>query len=154
MAGYNLSGRALINWKLDHPSMSRFRNRQSKNLPLLVPRVKVWLETEGRYAFGFGICEILQAVDRAGSIKQAASDLGKSYRYIWGRIKKAEQVLGQQLVETQVGGKEQKRSFLTPAARQLLADFLALRGRLAHLLEQEFESHFTWPVPSEPKRRS
>jgi molybdate transport repressor ModE-like protein len=41
---------------------------------------------------------------RAGSFKQAASDLGKSYRYIWGRIKEAERVLGQQLVETRVGG--------------------------------------------------
>jgi molybdenum-dependent DNA-binding transcriptional regulator ModE len=46
----------------------------------LVPRVKVWLEFEGRYAFGLGASEILQAVDRAGSIKHAASDLGKSYR--------------------------------------------------------------------------
>src|SRR5690348_1413506 len=87
----------------------------------LVPRVKVWLEYRGRYAFGFGLAEILQAVERAGSFKQAACDLGKSYRYIWGRIKQAEIVLGQQLVQTQVGGKEQKRSSVTPAARQLVA---------------------------------
>ena len=31
----------------------------------LCPRVKVWLEIGGAYAFGLGICEILQAVDRA-----------------------------------------------------------------------------------------
>ena len=36
----------------------------------LCPRVKVWLEIGGAYAFGLGICEILQAVDRAGSIKK------------------------------------------------------------------------------------
>src|SRR5260370_49291 len=89
---------------------------RQKPVPL-VPRVKVWLETDGRYAFGFGLAEMLQAVDRAGSIKQAAIHLGKSYRYVWGRIKEAEKVLGQQLVETQVGGQGVQRSSLTPMAR-------------------------------------
>src|SRR5438046_421210 len=60
----------------------------------LVPRVKVWLEAEGRYAFGFGLCEMLQAVDKTGSIKQAAARLGKSYSYVWGRIKEAAEVIG------------------------------------------------------------
>src|SRR5438309_9374880 len=76
----------------------------------LVPRVKVWLERDGRYAFGFGIAEILQAVDQAGSIKQAAGDLGKSYRYVWGRIKDAERVLGRQLVTSRSFSKNGKRS--------------------------------------------
>src|SRR5262245_38147805 len=101
--------------------MSDSRVPCRKKQPRFVPRVKVWVECGGRYAFGFGLAEILQALERAGSFKQAASDLGKSYRYIWGRIKEAEKVLEQQLVRTQVGGKEQKRSFLTPVARQLVA---------------------------------
>lgn len=48
--------------------------------------MKVWLERDGRYAFGLGMCEILRAVDRTGSIKRAAAELGKSYRHVWGRI--------------------------------------------------------------------
>ncbi len=107
------------------------------------PRVKVWLEIEGRYAFGFGVSEILQAVDRAGSIKQAAADLGKSYRYVWGRVKKAEQALGRHLVETQVGGQGAQRSSLTPEARRLTAAFLALRSRMTELARQEFARRFT-----------
>jgi molybdate transport system regulatory protein len=131
--------------------MSRLHvQRRTKQRPL-IPRVKVWVECGGRYAFGFGLAEILQAVERAGSFKQAASDLGKSYRYIWGRIKEAEKVLGQQLIETHVGGQGHKRSFLTPVARQLVASFLGLRGRLADVLEQEFASRFRWPVSSEAK---
>jgi molybdate transport system regulatory protein len=108
----------------------------------LSPRVKVWLEIDGRYAFGFGICEILQAVDRAGSIKQAAADLGKSYRYVWGRVKKAEQSHGRRLVETQVGGQGAQRSALTPEARKLITAFLALRGRVTAVARQEFDRHF------------
>jgi molybdate transport system regulatory protein len=131
-------------------SHSRVQRRQKQ--PSLLPRVKVWIECEGRYAFGFGLSEILQAVERAGSFKQAACDLGKSYRYIWGRIKEAEKVLGQRLVETQVGGKDLKRSFLTPAARQLVANFLALRGRLVRLVEHEFAQQFAAHVPPHAKK--
>src|SRR5437016_14338710 len=75
----------------------------------LVPRVKVWIELGGRYAFGLGISDILQAVGRAGSIKQAAADLGKSYRHVWGRIKEAEECLGRPLVEARVGGRGARR---------------------------------------------
>jgi molybdate transport system regulatory protein len=120
-------------------------NRRKKQIPL-VPRFKVWLEAEGDYAFGFGLAEILQAVDQAGSIKQAASNLGKSYRYTWGRIKKAEEALGQQLVETHVGGKDAQRSFLAPRARQLVDDFLALRSRLMEVVERECRRRFSWPI--------
>jgi molybdate transport system regulatory protein len=115
--------------------------RRPQQTPL-APRVKVWLETDGRYAFGFGVAEILQAVDRAGSIKQAATDLGLSYRYVWGRIKKAEQALSWQLVETRVGGAGTQRSSLTPEARRLLTVFLALRSRMLQLLQDEFTRHF------------
>ena len=95
----------------------------------LRPPVKVWLEADDRYVFGLGIAEILQAVERAGSIRQAAADLGKSYRHVWGRVKDAEQTLGQPLVRTQVGGKTVQRSALMPAARRYTAAFLGLRDR-------------------------
>ena len=108
----------------------------------LLPRFKVWLELGGRYAFGLGVAEILQAVERAGSIKQAAADLGKSYRYVWGRLKQAEHLLGRPLVEARVGGQGSQRSSLTPEARQLAAAFLALRGRMKQAVQEEFARHF------------
>jgi molybdate transport system regulatory protein len=121
---------------------ARQAESRSKNRTSLVPRIKVWLEIDGRYACGFGLCEVLQAVDRTGSIKQAAGELGKSYRYIWGRIKKTEQVLGRQLVETQIGGKDSHRSFLTPMARKLVQEFLALRGQMMSIVKQEWRGRF------------
>jgi molybdate transport system regulatory protein len=120
------------------PSPTANRSRSAA----LAPRIKVWLEANGKYAFGLGITEILQAVDRAGSIKRAAAVLGKSYRHIWSRIKEAEQALGRSLVETHVGGKGDRRSFLTGEARRLVAGFTALRDRMAELLRREFARHF------------
>src|SRR5438132_1477049 len=122
--------------------MSHSRGGRSRQQKLLRPRIKVWLESGGHYAFGFGLAEMLQAVDQAGSIKQAATNLSKSYRYVWGRIKEAEKVLGQRLVETQVGGQGLQRSSLTPRARRLTADFLAVRRRMQEVVQQEFAGRF------------
>ncbi len=107
-------------------------------MPPLTPRLKVWLERDGEYAFGYGLCQILQAVDRAGSIKHAATTLGKSYRHIWGRVKEAERILQTRLVVTQVGGKDVQRSELTANARRLVERFLRARKRLLKLLAEEF----------------
>jgi molybdate transport system regulatory protein len=114
----------------------------------LVPRVKVWLEAGGAYAFGLGIAEILRAVDRTGSIKHAAGALGKSYRHVWGRVKEAEEALGRQLVEAHVGGRGVRRSGLTPEARRLVEQFLAFRARVMDLAGQEFGRHFAAPPPA------
>src|SRR5438270_9872610 len=123
-------------------SISRTQPRRSPAQTSLTPRIKVWLEADGCYAVGLGIAEILQAVARAGSIKQAAADLGKSYRHVWGRIQQAEAALGRPLVETRVGGHGARRSGLTDEARRLAAAFLALRSRMFEVLDEEFARHF------------
>lgn len=106
------------------------------------PRVKVWLEIDGDYVFGFGMSEILKAIDASGSIKAAAGRLDKSYRYVWGRIKEAETALGEPLVETRVGGKGSSRSSLTELASTLMRDYDALRRRMFEIVDQEFSSRF------------
>lgn len=106
-------------------------------------RIKVWLEADGRYVFGFGLSEILKAVDATGSIKEAAQRIGKSYRYVWGRVKKAESVLGCSLVDAHVGGAGSRRSGLTELARKLVADYDALRQRMFEVAEEEFGHRFS-----------
>ncbi len=123
------------------PSSRRKRAGQKR----MKARVKVWLEIDGRYVFGFGLSQILKAVDTAGSIKAAAGLLGKSYRYIWGRIKEAERAQGEKLVSTRVGGKGTSRSSLTERAIQIVADYDALRQRMFEVVQQEFSSRFDAP---------
>jgi molybdate transport system regulatory protein len=108
----------------------------------LVPRVKVWLEVGGRYAVGLGISEILLAVGRTGSIKQAAVEVGMSYRHVWERVKEAEEALGLALVETQIGGKGVRRSRLTPEAHRLAESFLTFRRRMMEVVNEEFARYF------------
>jgi molybdate transport repressor ModE-like protein len=98
----------------------------------------VWLEVRGQYVFGYGLSEILKAVEATGSIKAAAARLQKSYRHVWARIKEAEDALQQSLVETQVGGKDAKRSRLTPTASALVKDYDALRAKVFAVVKAEF----------------
>lgn len=114
-----------------------------KSTQPLLPRVKVWLEIDGEYVFGWGICEILQAVREAGSIKDAAVQLGKSYRYVWGRVKEAETAIGEPLVETRVGGVAEQRSDLTSLADRLVEDFADFRQRMHQVAREEFAGRFS-----------
>jgi molybdate transport system regulatory protein len=98
----------------------------------------VWFELEGKRAFCSGVCQILRAVETTGSIKDAAASIGRSYRFAWGKIKHVEQALGRSLVETRVGGSQQKRSVLTVAGQHLVVEFETLRQRVFQLIDDEF----------------
>ena len=122
--------------------MAKAKTKTARARKSVDPRVKVWLEVQGEYVFGHGLARMLEAVRETGSIKEAAKSLGKSYRYVWGRIKQAEESIGESLVETQVGGSGSHRSDLTLRAEELLEAFLALRERLTEVLEEEFSARF------------
>src|SRR5262249_46197720 len=116
--------------------------QQGGRIASLVPRVKVWLEVGGHYAVGLGLIETLQAVDRTGSIKRAADEVGKSYRHVWQRVKEAEGALGLCLVETQIGGKGVRRSCLTPEALHLVTAFHSFRRRMMEFVVEEYHRCF------------
>lgn len=112
---------------------------KTKRKPLTVrPRVKLWLESEEESVLCGGLCQMLRAVEETGSIKHAAKQIERSYRFVWARIKEAEEALGQTLVETQVGGRGANRSELTELARDLLQEFDNLRSEVFHLVDDVF----------------
>jgi len=113
--------------------------RALTEIPALAPRVKVWMQAENGFGFGSRFVAILEAVDRTGSIKHAATEVGWSYRYVWNRIKRAEEALSCTLVTTHLGGADKERSELSPAAREIVSRFHKLRTRLLALASQDPE---------------
>lgn len=111
------------------------KSTSRKTKPAVRPRVKLWLEFEGQHVFCSGLCQILEAVRETGSIKEAAGQVGKSYRFVWDKIKRAERKLGQTLVAAQVGGAGIRRSTLTPLAEDLVRQFLELRTQLHAVMD-------------------
>ncbi|MFW5489194.1 MAG: winged helix-turn-helix domain-containing protein [Desulfovibrio sp.] len=62
-------------------------------------RLHLWLEGDEGVFFGYGRLQLLDKIERCGSLKKAAAELGMSYRAAWGKIKKTEEVVGFQLIE-------------------------------------------------------
>lgn len=88
--------------------------------PLQLSR-KLWIYSEGRPGvFGDGKARLLEELDRRGSLREAASALGISYRKAWGDLRKAEQTIGQPLLDRSRGGSGGGGSTLTAEARRLL----------------------------------
>src|SRR4051812_49810298 len=108
---------------MDVKTTTRSRSEPQLGSPILRPRIKVWMQSENGFGFGSRFVAILEAVDRTGSIKHAAAELGWSYRHVWSRIKRAEEALGCTLVTTKLGGQGKDRSELTPAARGVVSRF-------------------------------
>lgn len=113
--------------------------KSNKASPALRFRAKIWLEVAGDSVFCHGLRQMLLAIDTTGSIKAAAAHIGRSYRFVWARIKSAEEALGATLVKTQVGGTGTRRSELTDVARNLIATFDDLHQRIFELTSEAFE---------------
>lgn len=102
------------------------------------PRVKLWVEADKISVLCAGMCEILSAVAETGSIKKAASQVDRSYRFIWKRIKETEDALGHRLVNTQVGGRDSYRSTLTPLAVDLVRQYEEVRDEICQIVDRTY----------------
>ena len=84
--------------------------------PVMRLAYKIWLDYRGR-AFGDGPARLLDGVERAGSLRKAATELGMSYNKAWRILHAAEQRLGFALLDRSVGGSLGGGSHLTPRPR-------------------------------------
>lgn len=91
-------------------------------------RLKLWIESDGEMAFGVGGAMLLREIERTGSLAGAARALEMSYRTAWGRLKKLESALGQELVEKQGGNKAGYR--LSVFGREMLTAFEAWEAQV------------------------
>lgn len=92
----------------------------------LRPAFKLWLEVDGRPVIGKGGAEILEAIERVGSISGAARSLGMSYRYVWDYVSEARSILQEPLVDTwRGGGKGGGGARLTEAGKTLVKEYRA-----------------------------
>lgn len=112
--------------------------RSSKNDVFL--RYKLWLSAvSGEGIIGEGQYQLLREIEKKGSLKAAADNLGTSYRKAWGDIKHAEELLGYDLTEKVRGGIDGGKSTLTDQAKNLLEAYDALHRKLDSTIESAYE---------------
>ena len=100
------------------------------------PGFKIWLKTDEGYVFGPGVYSLLRKIGETGTLKGAAEALGMSYRFAWGLLKKAEERLGEPLVESHKGGRSGGGGFeITDVGRRFLKEFSEIERAIARLSE-------------------
>ena len=88
--------------------------------------------------FGKGRMEILETIERTGSINQTAKALKMSYKTVWSKIKSTEKNLQINVVHSD----RKTGTRLTSEGRQLVKMFDQLRGECLAADDQVFETIF------------
>ena len=93
-------------------------------------KLKIQLLCGDDLAIGPGKADLLEAIDREGSISGGGRAMGMSYRRTWLLVDTMNRCWSGPLVEATPGGGQQKGARLTEQGRQVLAAYRALEARL------------------------
>ena len=102
------------------------------------PRQKLWLERDGKLVMSDYRLRLLELIAESGSLAQAATALGLSYRRAWGKVKELEANLGLPLVQSEVGGAGGGHTVLSPQAVALVAAYARFTGRMVQALDEAY----------------
>lgn len=100
-------------------------------------KLKAQVLLDGIPAMGPGKADLLEAIDRTGSISGAGRDLGMSYRRAWVLVDEMNRCWRERLVEAQSGGGSKSGARLTDQGRQVLTAYRNLEARLASAAASE-----------------
>lgn len=118
------------------------KSKSKRTLPRhLGVKAKVWL-TIGPYTlFGDGKADLLEAVDRLGSLRSAAKSMDMSYRHAWGWLRELDNAAGFAFLEHNGTGLRTKLQ-LTDDGRQFIAAYRQFRKTLNRMIEARFHRVF------------
>ncbi len=107
----------------------------------IVAGVRTYLSTDtGSGVFGKGKGELLAAVEKLGSLSNAANRLGRSYRQAWEDINIAETHLGFPLVTRVRGGAGGGSMQLSEQGKQFLRAWEQHSGMVASAVEKSYNA--------------
>ncbi|HEX5437000.1 MAG TPA: hypothetical protein VFW98_07570 [Gemmatimonadaceae bacterium] len=124
----------------DQPAASRPRRRTCPGAARwrgdLRARAVLIVDSNGETVLGPRFIRLLEEIDRAGSVRQAALHLGLGYRHALAWIGRAEQVLGRALVVRQAGGVAGGGSGLTAQGADLIRRYRRVASVLGRVVER------------------
>lgn len=97
----------------------------------------LWIEGNGVRFLGPGPVELLQHIDKTGSINQAAKEMGMSYKKAWEIVNRLNMMATCPIVITATGGEKGGGSCISEEAKQMILYHQQLRKRFHKFLEEE-----------------
>ena len=100
-------------------------------------KAKFWLTLGPRTLFGDGKADLLEAVDRLGSLRSAAQSMEMSYRHAWGLLRELDQAAGFTFLEHSGAGRRTSLR-LTDEGRRFIDAYRRFRAPLDGTVEKSF----------------
>ncbi|WP_421950023.1 winged helix-turn-helix domain-containing protein [Pelagibacterium sp.] len=92
------------------------------------------------FYIGPGRADLLEGIDRTGSISAAGKAMSMSYKRAWSLVQALNDGAGTPLVETSRGGTAQGGAHLTEAGHQILARYRAMQEKAATAIGPDVEA--------------
>ena len=107
-------------------------NPTAKNTDALLPKPKITFRLlhKDEIAMGPGKAELLEAIDKTGSISAAGKSMNMSYRRAWMLVDVMNRCFAQPLVQTAKGGQHGGGAKLTPLGRQVLGSYKQINSAI------------------------
>lgn len=98
------------------------------------PRIRI-TDDDGTIVIGPGKADLLEAIERSGSIKAAADELGMSYMRAWSLVRTMNDSFATPLVEKVRGGSHQGGATLTDRGRRVLRLYRRMEQKALRAVE-------------------
>ncbi|MCR4676994.1 MAG: LysR family transcriptional regulator [Sphaerochaetaceae bacterium] len=102
-------------------------------------KTKIYLEDDNGKFMGIGVLWLLNSIQRLGSLRAAAADLGISYSKAYSMVENLENALEHRIIERKRGGKDRVGACLTPFATSFLEIYDDFQKKCKVLLEKPFD---------------
>lgn len=116
-----------------------------------MPKLKVWVAFASGAKLGHGRAELLELIDRLGSIQQAVQQMGMSYRYAWGYLRELEQATGFKLLQRPAGRGPGAGTRLTAEGRRFVQRYQRFEGEMAEEAGRRFQRIFSGERKGDPR---
>lgn len=100
-------------------------------------RLRCWIEIDGEKFFGPGPAELLEGIEREGSLAKAAKQMGMSYKKAWDIVDHLNSQSKNKFVESHKGGEKGGRAELTEQGKAFVTQYRSLEKKLNAIISKE-----------------
>jgi len=93
-------------------------------------KVRCWIDVDGSKFFGPGRLELLQEIERSGSIASAAKAMGMSYKKAWSMVEEMNARGSRPYVITRKGGSKGGGTQITQTGKRVMKAYTELANGL------------------------